>query len=134
MQLYDCKVRLGGNLYNEVFKRGVTAAEVMVLRVIHGGAVDDMDCLVDIAVSKNDQGHKLPVIERSDNEERERLTYLYGEALASREHIQSINGIFGPASALPQIIPGIDNTVVTTKAKRKKVAKTPTERAYADLM
>ena len=134
MQLYDCKVRLGGNLYNEVFKRGVTAAEIMVLRVIHGGAVDDLDCLVDVKVSKDEQGHKLPVIDRDDNEERERLTFLYGEALASREHVKSINGIFGPASALPQIIAGIDNTVEAAKPKRKRVAKTPTERAYADLM
>lgn len=36
MKFYKCKVRLGGNLHNEVDKIGVSAPEVIVLRVIHG--------------------------------------------------------------------------------------------------
>lgn len=36
MQTYSCKVRLAGSVTNEVRKSGVTAADVVVLRLIHG--------------------------------------------------------------------------------------------------
>ncbi len=137
MQLYDCKVRLKGSLYNEVHKRGVSAAEIMVLRVIHGGAVDDMDAVVDVKPSMDADGKRLPVSEVDDHDERERLQELYGEALHSIEHISNINGLFGPASALPQVLDGVEpNTVKTRKPpKRTRVPKpTAAEAAAASLM
>lgn len=48
MKLYTCKVRLGGNVNFEVPKEeGLTAAEIMVLRAIHG-----TDALVDLKVKE----------------------------------------------------------------------------------
>lgn len=36
MHLYNCKVRLAGQLHNEVYKPQVSAAEVLILKTIHG--------------------------------------------------------------------------------------------------
>lgn len=36
MQIANCHVRLSGDMTNEVFKPGVTPAEVAVLRALHG--------------------------------------------------------------------------------------------------
>ena len=37
MDYFNCKVRLGGSLHNEVRKTAISAPEVIVLRHIHGG-------------------------------------------------------------------------------------------------
>lgn len=37
MRLYRAEVCLGGNLTNTVIKEGLTAAEIIILRNIHGG-------------------------------------------------------------------------------------------------
>ncbi len=137
MQLYDCKVRLKGSLYNEVHKSGVSAAEVLVLRVIHGGAVDDMDAVVDVKPTTDVNGKRLPVSEVDDHTERTRLEDLYNGALGSIEHIGNINAIFGPAGALPQVLDGVEaNTVKPGKTpKRTRVPKpSAAEAAAASLM
>lgn len=36
MQTFDCKVRIGGSVLNEVRREGITAAEMLVLRAMHG--------------------------------------------------------------------------------------------------
>ena len=36
MKLYDCKLRLAGAVTNEVLKLGVSAAEIEIMREIHG--------------------------------------------------------------------------------------------------
>lgn len=36
MEIYDCKVLLGGSRDNEVRKRAITAAEVLMLKYLHG--------------------------------------------------------------------------------------------------
>lgn len=120
MQLYDCKVRLKGSLYNEVHKSGVSAAEISILRLIHGGAVDDMDAVVGIAPSKDINGKRLPESEISDLDERERLQHLYGTALESREDIKNVNGVFGPTSALPQIAEGVEDSTVKPGKKPRR--------------
>lgn len=126
MQLYDCKVRLKGSLYNEVHKSGVSAAEIMLLRLIHGGAVDDMDAVVEIKPSEDAEGKRLPESEINDHDERARLQTLYGTALETREDIKNVNGVFGPASALPQIVTGLqDNTVKPDKKPRRTRVKPP---------
>lgn len=110
MQLYNCKVRLHGSLYNEVNKEGVSAAEVTVLRVIHGH-----DAIADIvAAGKND---------RDDDEEREHLQQVYGEGLRSIDTVKSLNGVFGVAGNLPTALKDVDHSKSAPAAKRGRAAK-----------
>lgn len=67
MRVYDCVVRLAGELNNEVPKVGVTAAEVYILRSIHGS-----DAVVRIEPRGMDR--------RDHKTERDRLAQRYGEA------------------------------------------------------
>ena len=60
MKYYNCRVRVGGNLNNEVPKSKISAAEVTVLREIHG--FDAVVDLKEVSVSKKEQ--------RSDKDER----------------------------------------------------------------
>lgn len=88
MQMYNCQVRLGGLTTSEVPKDGVTAAEIVVLRHIHGS-----DAVVRI-VPKN-KGIA------SNSMERTRLRSLYE---VSDRQAGLIDSIFGVAAALPQEI------------------------------
>lgn len=67
MKLYKCKVRLHANANDEVRKKNVTAAEIRLLRAMHGedAVIEIQDC---------------GVIERGEAEERDRLGKLYGDA------------------------------------------------------
>lgn len=70
MKLYDCTVRLEGSPLHEVKKTDVTAAEIIVLREIHGG----MDAVIDIKpVGKGRE----KVAKRTSGEERARLASIY---------------------------------------------------------
>ena len=75
MQLFKCKVRLGGNVMHEVIKDEVTAPEVIVLRHIHG-----YDGVLDLQRTKSDK--------RPHEGERERLSVVYGDAVVAQ--------MFGP--------------------------------------
>ena len=76
MQTYRCKIRLANHVNNEVAKNGVTAAEVMCLRKLHGdGAV------LDVRPIKMDK--------RSHDEERDRLVRKYGQG--------TVTALFGNA-------------------------------------
>jgi hypothetical protein len=106
MRLYNCTVRLGGSLYNEVPKTGVTAAEILLLRILHGN-----DGVANIEeAGKNAVGQA---------QERDRLVEIYGAGIASARQLrelpeQAIVGVFGLGSRLPDEIPG------APKAKPKK--------------
>lgn len=88
MHTYNCKVRLGGQVLDEVRKNAVTAAEIMVLRKFHGE-----DAVLEIKAVGSDN--------RSHAEERQRLYRNYasvednvgGTALA---RIAAIREMFGP--------------------------------------
>lgn len=68
METANVLVALGGDKGNTVVKYGVTAAEIAVLRAIHGDdAISDVDPTGDVVAS--------------DREERDRLSDLYGRAL-----------------------------------------------------
>lgn len=91
MIVYKAKVRLAGNVANEVLKENLTAAEIRVLQHIHGS-----DAVLDIA--------RIGQVKRSDAAERVRLAMLYrhgkgivddGDKLISE--LFGINGV-----ALPQ--------------------------------
>lgn len=122
MQLYNCKVRLQGSLYNEVPKSGVSAAEVTVLRVIHGH-----DAIADLVSAGREN-------DRDDREEREYLNSEYGEALRHNEDIKSLNGIFGVAGGLPSALPEVEHAkpAATASAKRGRPAKTEPDKKAKD--
>jgi len=66
MKLYKCKVRLHANPNDEVRKKDVTAAEIKLLRLLHGE-----DAVIEISVSGE--------ADRGEMEERDRLAQAYGE-------------------------------------------------------
>jgi len=86
MDIFKCKVRLGGSVMNEVEKIAVTAPEVILLRAIHGG---------DAVVNLKRTGEK-----RAEHAvERDRLAEIYGE--------RKVIEVFGPGhQALPTKVGG----------------------------
>jgi hypothetical protein len=64
MQLCTCDIRLGGEIGMQVHREGVTVAEIMVLRAIHG-----QDSVFNIVGTAGER--------RNAIEERERLTQKY---------------------------------------------------------
>lgn len=72
MQIYDCIVRLAGDITNEVPKTDATAAEIIVLRHIHGG-----DAVIGIKKRHMDK--------RPHSVERDRLSLRYGFGIT--EHL-----------------------------------------------
>lgn len=113
MQLYECVVRLGGSLLNEVRKSDVTAAEITVLRALHGGN----DTVVQIKPTST--------VKRDDYEERDRLNTVYGRALAKEQHLGSLDRLFGHETVpLPQSIRGVDSLPAPKTGRRARVEKT----------
>jgi hypothetical protein len=74
MKLYSCKVRLHGDVRDEVRKDNVTQAEITVLRRIHGD-----DAVLEI--------RSAGATDRNEAAERDRLNAAYGEG--------TVNKIFG---------------------------------------
>lgn len=85
MKLFNCKVRIQGSVQDEVIKTGVTQAEIIVLRAIHGNdAVLDTvpEGLATVKVDPTDpESADRP---RTEAEERDRLELLYGEAIVGK--------------------------------------------------
>lgn len=123
MILYDCKVRLAGNVNNEVFKSEVTAAEVMLLRVVHGD-----DAILNIVQTGK--------ANRSHADERARLMRLYAspennntEQLTKKRAL--FRDLFGHDSVpLPLALPDEQVAGVADKPKRAKVEE-PAEKEFA---
>lgn len=106
MRQFACKVRLSGNLYNEVPKSEVTIPEINILRVIHGG-----DAIVDIK--------EIKPVDRTDAEERDRLAQIYGAAIKNRQEIVGgLPALIGFAGTpLPTETPGLPVAVKQNSAK-----------------
>lgn len=100
MRLYDCKVLLGGSRDNEVRKTDVTAAEIMILRVLHGP-----DSVTEIEPKGMDK--------RPHGEERKRLFSVYVGAAENEnlggfqaERVKVLQSLFGPShNPLPAELP-----------------------------
>jgi hypothetical protein len=93
MDVYSCRVRLKGSLLNTVNKEQVTAAEIVLLDHIHQG---DNPAVYDI--------QKIGEAKRSDRQERDRLSRMYGEILG-RPGAAVIGEVLGVGSVpLPQSI------------------------------
>jgi hypothetical protein len=117
MKLYDCQVRLAGDLNCEVPKQGVTAPEVLVLRSLHGD-----DAVVDLVASGDRK------VKQTD--ERMRLGEIYGH--------DKVVKLFGEHAQLPTKIAltgdedDDDAPVVPARERRRGVAPTQ-EPSLADL-
>ena len=115
MQLYNCKVRLGGSVTNEVRKSDVSAPEIMLLREMHGA-----DAIGDLVKTRVDR--------RSSDEERERIgaAYLHPgkhNAETLKIKIAMMRALFGhDAAALPAKLPDDDNIPAKATIKRTVVA------------
>ena len=109
MDLFSCKLRLGGSLANEVPKDNVTAPEIQVLRMAHGG-----DAVV--GIERTGEAADYDVVG-----ERARLTALYGEGPVIKAFGE---GAFVP---LPTTLPGFEvpkpapEVEVPTGRRRKPV-------------
>lgn len=102
MQLYNCKVRLGGSNNNEVFKPSVTAPEIILLRADHG-----YDAVVDIVPTEMKR--------LSHAEERIRLAGQYKVALVTE--------LFGPDHReLPNRVPDIDHSAIDGPGESEDVS------------
>lgn len=114
MQVYDCKVRLAGELKNEVAKFGCTAAEIMVLRHIHG-----QDSVVGLRKTVMDK--------RPHLQERQRLDDIYGR--------KATTAIFGvPGAQLPVTLdPASEEAIATAEAEREKMINDEVDRRIAEM-
>lgn len=72
MQRATCTVRLSGDVGNTVRKEGVSPAEIVILRDIHGGP----DAVVDIQPTNMDKS--------SHADERAKLVDIYGQRVVDR--------------------------------------------------
>ena len=126
MITYSCRVKLGGKLHNEVRKNGVTAAEAVILKLLHG------DESVDQFAAMNDDP------KRDNRSEMERLQLIYGGALAAGGggEFKSVKAIFGLGGQLPQEIEGVEppkagkpqkpgRATSKTKAQKRSEAAAP---------
>ncbi|WP_137389149.1 hypothetical protein [Rhodoligotrophos defluvii] len=126
MQTYSCKVRLHNDLYNEVRKYSISAAEVMVLKYIHGGE----DSVVDIVPDGK--------IDRTDREERDHLRQTYSfapEGSLTGDRIDIVSRLFGPDTLpLPKQLEGIEHPDVVTEVPQKRVRRTEPAEASVELL
>lgn len=107
MRLYSCKVRLAGSLYNEMPKSDVTAAEVHILRILHG--TDAVIDLVDTGKAMSLTSERDKPVTRGQSEERSRLEEQYGHGLVAAQKAkhpaEAISAVFGVAGTLPDSLP-----------------------------
>lgn len=94
MKLYNARVRLGGAITNEVNKKRLTAAEIIVLQRIHGA--DAVQAIAEIGIVQN----------RSDRRERDRLlqTYPRGPSADGKrlDGAAFLDSVFGVGQPLPK--------------------------------
>lgn len=86
MKFYNCTLLLNGDQRHEVFKRRISAAEVYMLRALHGfDAIRDIEFVAEKAVK--------------DSQLRQYLRMRYEEISMHREGL--VDRTFGPGSPLP---------------------------------
>lgn len=107
MKLYSATVLLSGSKDNQVLKHDLTAAEIVVLKRMHGGEAV-------IAVTHSGDN------DRSEVSERARLQDIYGNGLRTIQGVHTLEALLGPAGVpLPKIVEGVEHM---TKGKPKKDA------------
>jgi len=111
MEIYDCKVLIGGSRMNEARKEGISAAEIVMLRHLHGD-----DSVLDIT--------HVGTSDISDVEVRDMLSLTYGpgDVDTTRAGPAILREVFGPpAIPLPRAIEGAE--IVETAPKKIKPEK-----------
>lgn len=111
MQLYECKVRLGGSLLNEVRKHDQTAADVIMLRSLHGE-----DAVLDVKHTGS--------VERTSAAQRQIMQENYGTGVfdsstSGASHMQRVFGPFG--MALPVHLDGVEHVSFETPLQHDEV-------------
>jgi len=120
MYRYSAKIRLGGSVTNEVQKSNLSAAEITILRRLHGND----------AVSQVEEGVNDNV---SHEEERSRLQVTYDRALLKVQPPTTFEQLFGHShqplpvrlmgfGAKPVDAPAPEAPVPSPKAKTAKAA------------
>ena len=110
MQLYECTVRLGGSMHNEVLKQDVSAAEIIVLQAIHAGAETGVPVVHKIKPTR--------ITNRTDLDERKRIEDIYGVGLANVK--SGVEKLFGHhMTPLPDRVAGVDPAPPTTGRRAK---------------
>lgn len=97
MKLYSVKINLAGSLLNQVRKDHVTAAEIVLLRAVHGD-----DAVNEITHTAN--------VNRSDRAERARLSKMYTKTSpkGTKRGAELVREFLGIESqALPDEVPEI---------------------------
>lgn len=108
MELYDCKILIGGSRENEARKEAITAAEIIMLRHIHGE-----DSVLDIKPAGSS--------DISDAKVREALALIYGpdDMTPSASGPKILQDVFGPRGvALPRAIEGVEAKEVEAAAPK----------------
>lgn len=104
MKLYSTKVRLSGNILNEVWKENVTAAELHLLAEIHKGG--DNFPLAEVIETGS--------VQRSDRRERSRLLQSYlewnlGKGAELITRVLGTDGVALPQAYAPPAAPDLDD-------------------------
>ena len=113
MEIYDCKVLLGGSRTNEVRKFGLPAAEIIMLRHIHGE-----DMVVEIVHAGTS--------DITDAQVRDMLALSYGpgDVEISKAGPAILKEVFGPAGVkLPSSIDEVEHAPSPVKIKAEKVRR-----------
>lgn len=113
MEIYDCKVILGGSRDNEVRKQAIPAAEIAMLRHIHGD-----DSVLEI--------QHVGTSDITDREVRDLLALSYGpgDVELSRAGPKILKEVFGPPGvALPAFVEGVELLSEKKVVKRGRVKR-----------
>lgn len=139
MEAYSCRVRLGGSLHNEVLKPHVSAADVLLLRHIHGeDAVTDIKHVGPLELevpSFDDEKQRETFVRKrpTDRELRAHLTAFYGtgEFDSSTSGSKMMQTVFGPPTVpLPKELDDVEHKK-EPKAPRAGIRTVVDERAEA---
>ncbi len=114
MKLYSAKVRLYGEVKDEVQMADITAAEVRVLRSIHGD-----DAVVDVQEAGN--------ADRNEAQERHRLEGIYGEKTVASLFGAPIAQIGTELTADTPDAPVPELPIVDRRRRKQQVAENTTD-------
>lgn len=111
LQLANCLVALGGDAGNTVPKYGITAAEIAVLRAIHGD-----DAVLDV--------EPVGSVERSHKAERGRLADIYARVVNGARRSPEVDALFpGAAARVFETIDELELDASFFKATARMTAK-----------
>lgn len=113
MEIYNCKVHVGGSRDNEVRRLNVPAAEIVMLRHLHGE--DHVVDLVHVGTS-----------DISDKDVRDLLAMAYGpgDVDMTRAGPAILREVFGPAgNRLPQEIEDVEKAPTKTTVRAEKIKR-----------